>query len=51
MHDALDLPTADSDRSRRIARARVAVGAFHSGADDTGIKHDAALVDSFFDVN
>ena len=47
MRDALDALIADSDRSRRIARARVAAGAFHSGSGDTSVEHDAALVDAF----
>ncbi len=47
MRDALDSLIADSDRSRRIARARLAAGAFHSGAGDTSVEHDAALVDAF----
>lgn len=47
MRDALDALIVDSDRSRRIARARGAVGAFHSGASDTSFQHDAALVEAF----
>jgi hypothetical protein len=47
MRDALDALITDSDRSRRIARARLAVGAFHSGSAGTSIDHDAALDDAF----
>ncbi|MEO8264868.1 MAG: ribbon-helix-helix protein, CopG family [Ilumatobacteraceae bacterium] len=47
MRDALDVLIGDSDRSRRIARARLAVGAFHSGSADTSVEHDGALADAF----
>ena len=47
MRDALDELIGDSDRSRRVARARVAAGAFRSGGSETSVEHDAALVDAF----
>lgn len=47
MRDALDTLIADSDRTRRIARARLAAGAFHSGSTETSVGHDAAVVDAF----
>jgi hypothetical protein len=47
MRDALDALIADSDRARRIARARHAAGSFHSGSSETSVEHDAALTDAF----
>lgn len=47
MRDALDALIVDSDRSRRIARARLAAGAFHSGSVGTSVEHDAVLADAF----
>ncbi len=47
MRDALDDLIADGDRNRRVARARLAAGAFHSGSADTSVQHDAALAEAF----
>ena len=45
MRDALDTLMTDGDRSRRIARARLAAGAFHSR--EVSVEHDAAVADAF----
>ena len=47
MRDALDALTADVELTRRIERARRAVGAFRSGTTHTSADHDAALVEAY----
>jgi hypothetical protein len=47
MRDALDTLMTDGDRSRRIARARLAAGAFHSGSREISVEHDEAVADAF----
>ncbi len=46
IRDALDALLAEDARRRRAARARQAIGAFHSGRDDTSEHHDAAFADT-----
>jgi Ribbon-helix-helix protein, copG family len=47
LRDALDGLLGDEDRTRRIARARRAIGGFRSGRADTSREHDAVLDDAF----
>ena len=47
MRAAIDALTADAERTRRIERARRAVGAFRSGTTKTSVDHDAALVEAY----
>lgn len=47
MRDAIDALTADVELTRRIERARRAVGAFRSGTTQTSVDHDAALVEAY----
>ena len=47
LRDALDALLADDQRSRRLAAARAAIGAFRSGTSDTSARHDDALADAF----
>jgi hypothetical protein len=47
LRDALDELLADDRRSRRIAAARAAFGAFRSGVSDTSVNHDEALEEAF----
>ena len=47
LRDALDLVVAGEERTRRIDRARRALGSFSSGYTDTSAEHDSALDDAF----
>jgi len=47
LRDALDLVVASEQRTRRIERAKGALGSFSSGFADTSAEHDAALDDAF----
>ena len=47
LRDALDVVVANEERTRRIDRARRALGSFSSGFVDTSAEHDAALDDAF----
>ena len=47
MRDAIDALTTDAGLTRRIDRARRAVGAFRSGTTQTSVEHDAALVEAY----
>jgi hypothetical protein len=47
LRDALDVVVANEERTRRIDRARRALGSFSSGTTDTSVEHDAALDDAF----
>ena len=47
MRDALDALIGDQDRGRRVSRARLAAGAFHSGSANISVDHDDALDAAF----
>ena len=47
MRAAIDALIADAELTRRIERARRAVGAFRSGTTHTSADHDAALVEAY----
>jgi hypothetical protein len=47
LRDALDALLEDDQRSRRLAAARAAIGAFRSGTSDTSERHDEALAEAF----
>jgi len=47
MRDALDQLLASAERLDRVARARAAIGQFHSGRSDISRHHDDALVEAY----
>jgi hypothetical protein len=47
VRDALDEVRSRDARSRRVARARAAIGTYRSGSSELGVEHDAALDDAF----